>query len=467
MPRSARLGSLFGVDLRSLALFRIAIGALVAVDALQLLPLRGDFYSREGLVYASAYPTFLFVQGGSSTWVGLLLGLLALAGIALAAGFLTRPAALVAWVLLFDLQRRDPYVLDGGDRILLHMLFWGLFLPLGARFSIDALRRPGRYPEQRVASVASAALLLQPALIYFFSGLMKLEGPMWRGGTAAYYAVAQEIWARPLGDWIAARPGALTRGLTWATLAAELVCPLLLFSPWRTTALRLVATAALVLMQVGFAFSLELNLFPFVATTAVLPFLPSGAWGRRAGSGHAAAAASTSRGPLRRAASVAWQGFGAVAFALALVLNLEPALHARLLPAPVRAAAETLVSQGWSMYAPEVYRWDFHLVVSGLRADGTRLPIDDGGRTCSWPPIERLRSRYRTKVYLERLAGPGRQAELAMFCQWVRRRWNEAAGAAVLDAVEVGRWQRLNALPGESATETSAHLLTYPSPGTR
>lgn len=460
--RKGILDRLFGIDLRSLAAFRIAAGAIVCVDALGRLPLLTELYTEHGPIYLSPYENTLFSLVGEAWWPGFLLGILAAAGALLCAGKWTRVANVVCWVLLFDLHRRNPHVLDGGDKFLQHMLFWGLFLPLGGAWSLDA-RRARTVAPARTLSIATAALLLQPASIYFFSALLKAEHPMWREGTAAYYAVAQDIWARPFADWVAARPGTLTKVLTWSTFAAELFCPLLLFSPWKTSLARGVAMVSLIAMQIGFAVSLELNLFPFVSTAAILPFLPAGFWDRF-GLARAQDPPPSVSTAAASAARRIGSALGACALVVALLLNLESVLPFPLLPGFVRRGGEVVIAQGWGMYG-EIYKRDFDLVVHGLRSDGRRVPIDnggDGGDGVSFEPVQRLRDDYRAKMYFERL--PSLAGEQAMYCTWLKRIWNAGDERPKIDAVELTLVTRLNTLPGEAPARHVSRLMVWPPP---
>ncbi len=78
------------------------------------------------------------------------------------------------------------------------LMVWTVFLPLGRRFSVDALRaslraRPDETPadlaagvpppdERPTTSLAALGLLLQIAVIYWFNFVHK-SGPTWRDGT--------------------------------------------------------------------------------------------------------------------------------------------------------------------------------------------------------------------------------------------------------------------------------------------
>ena len=115
-------------------------------------------------------------------------------------GYRTRLAAVVCWVLLVSLDSRNPMILNSGDVLLRCMLWWAVFLPLGARASLDQLLRPpaDQLP-LRVVSAASVALLLQLMMMYFFSALFKIH-PVWLTELSAiYYALNCDAYATQLG----------------------------------------------------------------------------------------------------------------------------------------------------------------------------------------------------------------------------------------------------------------------------
>ena len=88
-------------------------------------------------------------------------------------------ATLVCWVLAVSLQNRNELVLDGGDMVQRVLLFWSLFLPLGEIWSVDSVRRGAAATSTSIANVASAALTIQMASIFFFAALLK-TGDAWR-----------------------------------------------------------------------------------------------------------------------------------------------------------------------------------------------------------------------------------------------------------------------------------------------
>ena len=78
--------------------------------------------------------------------------------VALLLGYRTRLAAFWAFVLLASIHVRTPPLLQAGDTLLRVLFFWSLFLPLGARCSLDARPQPAPQPaEQSVATLGDAS----------------------------------------------------------------------------------------------------------------------------------------------------------------------------------------------------------------------------------------------------------------------------------------------------------------------
>ena len=144
----ARTSALFGIDLRSLALFRIAIALLLLIDLASRLRLLSANYTDAGahprstalLAYAMDGLPSLYMLGGSTRFALALFLVAGVAAVLLGIGWRTRIATVVSWLLLDSLHSRHLLLLDGGDYLLRCLLFWSIFLPLGARGSFDARR---------------------------------------------------------------------------------------------------------------------------------------------------------------------------------------------------------------------------------------------------------------------------------------------------------------------------------------
>jgi len=125
---------------------------------------------------------------------------------ALAVGYRTRIAAAVSLVLLASLQARNPFVLNAGDTLLWQLLGAGLLCPLGARWSVDAVRRRaalgGRsLPESsRFTGPQSALLLTVVVAVYVSNAVVKPRRGAWPAGEAVGTVFRLTYLHGPLGD---------------------------------------------------------------------------------------------------------------------------------------------------------------------------------------------------------------------------------------------------------------------------
>lgn len=279
----AALARRFGIDARALAALRVVLGALLLVDLLLRARYLVAFYTDFGVLPRAAlreqYPAFarfsLHAVSGDA-WVQAVLFVVAGGfAVALLCGYRTTLVTVVSFLLLASLHARNPLVLNGGDSLLRRLLFWGVFLPLGGRWSVDALRDgPAGRDEDRVASVASAALLVQVVVVYTANAAFKLRGDLWVRGDAIRYVFSLDQFTVLFGDALARYPAVLV-ALDRAWLALLLSSVLLVLLTGRA---RTLLVALFVAMHVGMALTMRLGLFPLISIAALLPFLPGPVW---------------------------------------------------------------------------------------------------------------------------------------------------------------------------------------------
>ncbi|HVQ38932.1 MAG TPA: HTTM domain-containing protein [Pyrinomonadaceae bacterium] len=282
-----KIEELFSIDLRSLALTRITTGLLVLVDLIWRASSLTAFYSDRGLVPRSAvfqnFPnswiSSLHLMNGRPEIQALLFAISGALALLLVAGYRTRLVSFWIWLLVTSLNSRNLYVIHGGDSILNMLLFWGMFVPWGAKYSVDhALDSTAKALPSRLLSIGTAALILQMPLVYFFSGILK-NGPEWRYDfTAIYYAITAPDYATFIGHWMASWPMSILKAFTASTLVLELAGALLLFSPVANRTIRSVVLPAFVLLQLGLGLTMRLGLFPLISTVGILPFISSRFW---------------------------------------------------------------------------------------------------------------------------------------------------------------------------------------------
>ena len=333
----------FTLDVRSLACFRVAVGAVVLADAVlrtRDVPL---MLAPDGMFPLAALREFfgdrwtwsLAFLVDATWWGAAVLALQAVAGIALAAGAGTRLATVAAWVAVVSLVRRTAPAANAGDEWLCCLLFWGMFLPLGAAWSVDARRRGRATPFPTICSPATVALVLQIAAVYLSAGAAKWNRA-WLSGDAVATALSLHDHGSAWGEAVAGHP-AVCRLLTWGVLALELVGPCLLVATRRP-----VVRLSLVVLFMGFhaatAVLMSLGLFAYVGLAAWLAIVPTEAWawGRGTSAGDAPVDEARAERPWETAAVTAahvrGQGVGVVQQGAVEGL-LAAAAHDRRLPA--------------------------------------------------------------------------------------------------------------------------------------
>jgi hypothetical protein len=316
-----------------------------------------------------------------------------------------------------------------------------MFLPLGARWSLDAWRRRAPPADAAIYSPASAALLLQAACVFFMTGLLK-TGPEWSDGTAISYAIDRRWWILPFGEWLLAHPP-LPQLLTPAVRYFEMLGPLLLFAPLAALPLRALGILGIWGLLAGLALGLELNIFPWIAGSGMLPFLP-GAWfdalARRwpTFAMRVGAAAAAPRG-LRRVASRALAAAVLALLGLVLWINASTAKPALAPPPALHALARFLhLDQAWLMYAPSPRRFDVWFEHHGVLANGTLVHLDTTPGGAGWERVERAWRDYRFRFYLQKMVAPRWEEPLEAYLHWLCRQWNQGrSGGARLDRLAI------------------------------
>lgn len=287
------------VDPRSLGLFRIALGVALLVDLGFRAAVAVPFYSNAGLLpnhtllwapMASPQLSFFFTLSTPSE-VRLGMAVCALVFAAFTLGYRTRVSHGLSLLCLMGLNHRLVPLENGGDVVMNVLCVFSLFVPLGARFSVDAVvaslaARREHHPQEladRVAmlaarpestrpvtSIAVLALRLQLGVIYFFNVLHK-SGPTWLDGTAVHYALHQDRLVSALGVFLRdhAPHGAITAA-SYGTLLLEAFGALAVLSPLGSLALRGLAVVLLPALHLAFAACLDLGIFSF----AMITFFP-------------------------------------------------------------------------------------------------------------------------------------------------------------------------------------------------
>ncbi|MEL6814010.1 MAG: DCC1-like thiol-disulfide oxidoreductase family protein [Cyanobacteria bacterium J06598_3] len=285
--RFAKLRDRYSLDVRSLALLRIGLALVILAD---LWTRFGDLrahYSDVGVlpravlndgILKSGYWSLHTLSGLPVVQGGLFL-LAALAAIAMLVGYHSRLAVIASWVLLISMHNRNPLLIFAADDVLRAVMFWAMFLPLGAAYSVDrAMNTAIRPVPLRIFSGATIALMVQQCFIYIFSAVFKTTNEAWwPDGSAVYYSLSYDQYVTALGHWLL-NLGPLLTVFTLVTLVLEWVGPLLIWSPIRNDLCRMIAVVTFISLHAGFGFTLNLGIFPFLSIFTWLAFIPTSFW---------------------------------------------------------------------------------------------------------------------------------------------------------------------------------------------
>lgn len=277
--------ALFEIDPRSLGLFRICFGLTLVLDMAQQSAILEEMTTDLGSlprdlhwqIYDPVERWSLHLLGGSWGFQAALCALTWAAVGAFIVGYRTRWVTLILWVLLVSLRNRHPLFDTASDGVRRLMLFWGFFLPLGCRFSLD--RRAGRdfTPTGPLFSVATVAILLQILMVYWAAGLPKDYETWVQKATATTLALRMDVHASRLGRALLDYP-LLLQATSIFTWFLETFGPLLLLIPVYRGPLRLIAIAAFISMHLGLSLCMEIGAFPQLMMAVWLIYLPPQFW---------------------------------------------------------------------------------------------------------------------------------------------------------------------------------------------
>jgi hypothetical protein len=210
-----------GIDARSYAVFRWALGAYLLVHFAQLVAFGPELFSSRGVLpdadaspVLRLFPNVLALWDSPSFVTALLVAATALAAaVALGAG--DRVAAIGCWYVLACLYGRNPLIANPslpyvGWLLLAHALFG----PSRAERSSHGWRLP--------APVFASAWLVMAAG-YSYAGITKLASPSWLDGTALVWVLENPLArAGTLRAFLLDLPQPVLRAATWGALVLEL-----------------------------------------------------------------------------------------------------------------------------------------------------------------------------------------------------------------------------------------------------
>jgi hypothetical protein len=224
------------------------------------------------------FQSLIFPEGMLSP--GLALGLLVVWGMALCfllAGWLTRPAAIVNYLISVVVVWGMPDFKYHLDYIMISVNFLLIWLPVSATLSLDAdwrKRKTGLPAPRRVSASGIYLLAIIPlGLVYLDSVIYKLTSPMWMSGLGFWLPSSLPQNAQTDLSWLLNHQG-LVKAIGYGVIVFEaLFLVLIWFRP-----LRLVLVVAGLLLHAGIGVAYPIPHFSLAMMALYLPLLPDGFW---------------------------------------------------------------------------------------------------------------------------------------------------------------------------------------------
>ncbi|MGK3989670.1 HTTM domain-containing protein [Sorangium sp. So ce136] len=205
-------------------------------------------------------------------------------------GWKTKLMQVLSLVFVTSMNGRVLLIENGGYVVHNLLLLWTCFLPMGDRFSLDALLASLKRSRERTAddlndrttiddplkpvshvTVLGPVLLIQIAAIYFFNVVHK-TGPAWKNGTAIHYVLYVDRMVTPIvADVRDYAPKFLILFMTKMVISFEAAIPVCLLAPVGRAWARRLTMVMMNVLHIGFGMTFVLG--PFAWALCVMSTL--------------------------------------------------------------------------------------------------------------------------------------------------------------------------------------------------
>ncbi len=460
-------GTYFTIDLRSLGLFRILFALVLLLDlgrrwlGLSFWYVNSGILPNHTLLWRPPAQNMFSLFFTVSTWqeAELAFVLCAVVYLCFLVGYRTRGMQLFVILVRVSLNSRLAVLENGGDMVMDLLCLLTAPLPLGARFSFDAVaaslareqtahtsdaRASEREPKS-YASLAVLAILLQFSAVYLFNASAK-SGPAWHDGSAVHFALHQDKLVTWAGVWMREHLSVqLIHWLTWSTLATEWVAWVLIITPIAVLPARTIAVCVLPLLHFGFGLGLNLGGFSaaMMSLYALLMLPEHWEFLKRHFGARVQPLAEAVEQRVRRfllprpfVRSSDWRrALGEAAIGLLLIAIATEALNDNIAvpqalrvhqPKWAKAVIEyPRILQGWRMFSSEPSRVDSMIYVDAVTASGKHVdPYNEVASDQPFPaggvvPRHMGQSQYFV-MYSDRIPYDGYAAYRQAFSEWLQ-----------------------------------------------
>ncbi|HVY48617.1 MAG TPA: hypothetical protein VHB21_22170 [Minicystis sp.] len=275
-------------DRRALGFTRILIGFFFLMDLFHRTVVWNDMYSSVGVLPTHlnlqrplAYGAWSFFNAFETPGELVALWVVMFATYTcLLVGYKTKVAQILSMIFVVSMNGRVLLIENGGYVVHNLLAMWTCFLPLGDRFSVDALLASMKAPREATEedlndrttvvpertrrphySLLGPVLFVQIGAIYFFNYIHK-TGPAWHNGTAVHYVLYVDRMVTPFTALIRDHiPPFVILFMTRSTVAFELALAFVLFSPVANVWCRRAVIFMMCTLHIAFGTSMVLGPF--------------------------------------------------------------------------------------------------------------------------------------------------------------------------------------------------------------
>ncbi len=438
-----RIKDLFSLDLRALALMRVALGLILIFDLSIRFSDLIAFYSddgvfpREAVIMLMNQKHFLSLHfiSGEPYIISALFVIAYWCAFHVLIGKQARIYVALSWLLLLSIQNRNTLIGQAGDDVLRLALMWGMFLPLQEYYSWDC-RKKEKTSNTNYFSWATVGLTMLIFSLYFFSGCMKTS-PEWTSDyTAVYYALGLDQIALPAGKWLYNYPAAL-KAITAIVYYVEFLGPFLLFIFWKKNFFRLVFFILFVCFHLGLSATLFIGFFPAIVVAVLIGFLPSNALdliNRKIEKKLFKREALEVNENVEFSKNPKWKGVVSSSLLALLCLhqllwNCKSVGWVSSSTIPLQSIAWNLrLDQSWGMFAPGVFKEDGWFVFEGITKDKAIIDISRDGQKVRYGKPQNISSMFkndRWRKYTENLLMKRNHELRLYYAAYLYRKWME------------------------------------------
>jgi hypothetical protein len=265
---------------RPLGALRIGIAAVLITQALMLRTEIFEFFAHNGIIQGRLADRLSNPDAPRIAWIVQWLSpvgiserscIYAVCGtyfaslLLLAAGYRTRLAAAIAWLLHWILLNTGYTIIYGADQYAHIFLFYLIWVPAGHAYSLDVARGCASSAPTTTARLGLRVLQLHLCISYLASGIEKSTSIQWWNGEVLWRALSLPTYRQFDMSWLSGWPWLATIGC-WATLAVELGYCVFIW-PKRTRRPWIAVTMAL---HLGIAVCLGLHVFGIIMCVLTL-----------------------------------------------------------------------------------------------------------------------------------------------------------------------------------------------------